>query len=102
MKKLNLSLEELSVESFATTLNLQGVGTVHGRDASEGTDCWSVCGGAFCSWDCHAGTGPYCNTAAVTCEYGPTMNPMDTNCLDATMAGETCNGADTCYDTCPI
>ena len=104
MKKLKLDVDAIAVETFATATSAARQGTVRGLETnvtSFGCCRWSVDGGAYCTYDCGGGTGPHCNTAAVTCEYGPTMNPMDTQCLDATMAGATCNGAETCYNTCP-
>jgi len=97
MKKLKLELDAILVESFSTAPKTRGNGTVRGLDGQ-----WSIDGGAYCSWECgNESHNPYCGTAAVTCEYGPTMNPMDVECMDATMAGTTCNGAETCYNTCP-
>ena len=96
MKKLKLDVDALAVETFATAASAARQGTVRGLDGQ-----WSIDGGAYCTVECDGGSGPYCGTAAVTCEYGPTMNPMDSHCLDATGAGATCNGVETCYNTCP-
>jgi hypothetical protein len=96
MKKLKLDLDEMTVESFSTTPESGGKGTVQGYITN-----WSECGGAYCSLGgCDTTFNPYCDTAAVTCEYGPTMNPLDVECIDATMAGYTCDGGDTCAATC--
>jgi hypothetical protein len=105
MKKLKLDVDAIAVETFATEPRAPQLGTVRGLETNVtefGCCRWSIDGGAYCTYDCGGGTNnPQCSTAAVTCEYGPTMNPLDANCLDATMAGSTCNGAETCYDTCP-
>ncbi|HET7233111.1 MAG TPA: hypothetical protein VFJ16_24085 [Longimicrobium sp.] len=95
MKKLALKLDDLHVETFATTRARRATGTVLGHVITVET-----CGGCVYSID---GAGAYCTydpgctgdppTVRVTCDYGPTMNPLDTACVDATMAGATCDGA---------
>ena len=72
MKKLSLSLEELSVESFMTTRAPAGAGTVRGQDISDTT-----CNQIRC--DCPTGSGATCGD---TC-------------------GETCND-DSCEGTCRL
>jgi hypothetical protein len=95
MKKLKLDLDAMTVESFATMAESRADGTVVGFITA-----FSECGGYFCSTNCPPTYDPHCETGAVTCEYGPTMNPVDSECMNASMAGATCNGADTCWNTC--
>jgi hypothetical protein len=97
MKKLTLDLDAMNVESFTTMPEEGANGTVMGYITA-----WSECGGAYCTFDgCpDFSRTPQCNTAAVTCDYGPTMNPIDAECNANTMAGNTCQGGDTCYNTC--
>ena len=73
MKKLDLSLDELCVESFETTAKeAEEQGTVLGHHHSDST----------------------CNQRLCTCTYGEPAATCDFSC-DAT-----CDGFDTCYRGC--
>ncbi len=63
MKKLNLKLENLAVESFATGENEQAEGTVHARSGE--------CGSSGIGRDCACYVTPVDNTfVEYTCETG--------------------------------
>jgi hypothetical protein len=60
MKKLDLSIDDLSVESFETTKEGEEQGTVHGHHHSDST-CWQ----RFCT--CTNGEGTACDYSCGTC-----------------------------------
>lgn len=106
MRKLRLTLEELRIDSFATEAPGAARGTVRGRDGTEYTICWGLCGGGGGESDCDLSCGPEsegctndprapgCISYAVQCpatQY-PNSTCVDT-CVDAqgyTMCGEVC------------
>lgn len=73
MKKLTLDLEALAVDSFATDIADEKVGTVH----------------AFITLNCSLDTCDNCNTSA--------CNTKDFTCSCPTVIGLTCQ-----YDTCGV
>jgi hypothetical protein len=96
MRKLKLDLEDLAVESFATTAEpRRESGTVFGQQCTCYTQC--TCPGcptcdASCNGTCGGTCGASCNgTCGDTCNC-PTA--------DYTCNGETCN--DSCYGTCQV
>lgn len=87
MEKVRLTLDELQVQSFATTENdAQSRGTVRGHDAPTDAvedTCW-----ASCNWSCGCSDSCECETANCTvddcwftdwgpCTWGGTGNPSD-------------------------
>jgi len=101
MKKLSLKLDDLAVESFSTHEAPTRSGTVRGFETEYMTcagtcvGCvWSEDGGAYCTYDCTGG-----NTIGEHCGPQGTMNPMWSECVTATMAGATCEGA-SCGQAC--
>ena len=98
MKKLQLRLEDLAVESFGTREPLGGVGTVRGYGGGEtGTS-----GGWKCTLNdlsCDFGCDTY---DANTCPSGEScQGSCDGSCIltcELTCAGATCDGA-SCYET---
>lgn len=95
MKKLSLKLDDLQVESFSTADGKNAAGTVQGYVTN-----FSECGGAYCTSNCGDNTeyapDGCSETVGMYCGDQGTMNPFNTNCVDATMAGNTCNGAVSC------
>ena len=93
MKKLNLDLNALAVESFQTSRLSNWEGTVHGQDATEGGD--TKCGGIHtCGDGCGgmtAGGATKCG-GIETCGEGcrPTAGG-DTKCGGIHTCGAGCN-----------
>jgi len=50
MKKLNLDVSELRVESFETDLTSRGIGTVQGHNTAAATECGTVL--TVCQYTC--------------------------------------------------
>lgn len=79
MKKLDLNLDQLAVESFDTGGERLLRGTVRGNDVSDTT----------------------CHQRLCTC---PSMRTCETDCGDYTCGGDTCGGAtcgSSCVNICP-
>lgn len=93
MKKLNLNVNALEVESFPTSLLSNWEGTVHGQDdATEGGD--TKCGGIHtCGEGCRPTAGGDTKCGGIhTCGEG---------CPEITRGGPTkCGGIHTCADGC--
>ncbi|HEX8694799.1 MAG TPA: pinensin family lanthipeptide [Longimicrobium sp.] len=70
MKKLQLNVESLRVESFVTDATTESRGTVHAHSTHSkdsacqtyGTTCWAGCGGISGNETCHS-----CNYAVSEC-----------------------------------
>jgi len=86
--KLTLKLEDLSVDSFDTTVTRKGSGTVYGEQCTCPTAC-SCPGCPTCDASCNGSCDPSC---AATCLY----TCDDVSCL----GGDTCGY--TCDDYCAI
>ncbi len=95
MRKLKLDLEELSVESFATTPNRPAEGgTVFGQQCTCYTQC--TCPGCpTCDASCNGTCG---GTCAGTCDAS--CNGTCGCTAEYTCYGQTCN--DSCYGTCQV
>lgn len=92
MKKLNLDINALEVESFQTSLVSNWEGTVHGRDATAGGD--TKCGGIYtCAEGCQPTAGGDTKCGGIqTCGEG---------CNQPTAGGDTkCGGIQTCGAGC--
>ncbi|HEX6041295.1 hypothetical protein [Longimicrobium sp.] len=93
MRKLNLSLDDLAVESFEpVSAPAAARGTVHGNDLTEEASCNFTCTPTDC------GTCVACNTVEYTCggcDPRPTL--YDPTCGEYTCFGDTCPPAKTCY-----
>ena len=93
-KKLALELDQLVVESFATSSALRPRGTVRGHDVSDTTCNQIICDcptGGTCDTDCGQGTcGAECGSGRPSCAY-------TCLCTD-TCPGNTC--AYSCEGTC--
>jgi hypothetical protein len=89
MEKLKLQLDNLSVESFDTTCEAKGHGTVRGEQATNTCPGCPTCA-ATCAYTCDDATCPQCPTCAASC--------------NGTCAGATCfdSCGRTCWDTCGI
>ena len=80
MRKLRLTLEELSVESFSTAVRPGRQGTVGGHDLSDTTCQQKFCTcdtvqGPTCEGTCHASCGGSCDGSCNGCvSYGGTCN----------------------------
>lgn len=80
MRKVKLNLDNLRVDTFATTADgASPGGTVHGRDGTEMTVCVGLCGG-------------YGQTEVASCAC-----PTDDNCVYPTAAYHSCEPGQT-YD----
>ena len=61
MRKIKLSLETLSVQSFSTSMTDAGHGTVVAHDPTNGRNCGSAydaCQTGLCTFDCPATYSP--------------------------------------------
>jgi hypothetical protein len=102
--KLTLKLEDLSVDSFETTLKQKARGTVFGEQCT----CWTYCGqntcpgcptcGASCNGTCDASCNGTCNcpsgdTCAESCYY------TDCGCLPPTCQQSNCGMEVCCWIT---
>lgn len=72
MEKMRLSMDELQVQSFATTGTGEAErGTVHGHDNTDPAACptadpaWETCWASCDGWDCGSG-----NTCDNSCNCG--------------------------------
>lgn len=89
MKKIKLDLDALSVDSFATSTETEGRGTVqaHRPPWTEGIECESIewCEPGTGYSDCDCGTNPTnCGTCATNCG----------TCYDATCGNTYCGTCD--------
>lgn len=99
MKKLALVLDDLRVESFDTTTEVEPRGTVHGHSGGDFSVCycsvwWEDCVTpvyASCHHTCHGK-----NTCAHTCDYFEWT--CDNSCYNGTCYDASCYG--TCQDSC--
>jgi hypothetical protein len=97
MKKLNLGLEDLAVESFDTTpVFRRSMGTVRGH-MPGGTvalvgNSMETCEGGTCG-----GSGYY--TCEITC-HACVGGETDGTCVGTTCFGESCGGAGSCSQGC--
>ena len=76
MKKLKLQLDDLSVESFATAQDKDGLGTVDGYNSCQtcqDIDCTAACTGGSCG-----GTGTGGGSGITAC--GPTESDANFGC----------------------
>ena len=89
MEKLKLQLDNLTVESFDTTCEVKGSGTVRGEQATNTCPGCPTCA-ATCAYTCDDATCPNCPTCAVSC--------------NGTCQGQTCwdSCGRTCWDTCGL
>jgi hypothetical protein len=84
MKRIELHLDDLCVESFATTSGAAAHrGTVHGADASDTT-----CVQRFCGCETY---GPECETSQCDTEW---------DCTVQVTCGDSCSFY--CSQTCPL
>jgi hypothetical protein len=91
MKKLSLSVETLTVESFTTDAAGGPRGTVEGRSGTTYAD--ESCNGT-CNGTCYPAS---CMSCAITCDQ--TCGTCGGTCAAYTCGGNTCQG--TCdYATC--
>jgi hypothetical protein len=75
MRKLNLDVSRLEVQSFTTDAGPRAAGTVEGYDDQRGTG----------------------RTRQASCPGFP-CDTVDLTCPDT--CGRSCDGGDTCFDTC--
>ncbi|HEU4881023.1 MAG TPA: pinensin family lanthipeptide [Longimicrobium sp.] len=99
--KLTLKLDDLSVDSFETTIKQKARGTVFGEQCT----CWTYCGqntcpgcptcDASCNGTCVASCNGTCNCPSgnATCAYS--CNYTDCDCLPPTCQQTNC-GMDVC------
>ena len=89
MKKLRLHLEDLSIDSFATTYVKREKGTVYGEQCTCPTACTcpgcptcdASCGGASCAATCAASCYGTCDASCNgTCDYTCGGNTCDPTC----------------------
>lgn len=104
MKKMKLDLDQLSVETFATTSGEDDEGTVVGnqvRPPRTLRTCWDTCGTCICQLTgrrtcdtcyrtCDQTCGPTCE---LTCQFTCPRTCMETCELS-------CRTCDTCFVTC--
>ena len=95
MRKLRLTLEDLSVESFSTAVRPAREGTVGGHDLSD-----STCHQKLCTCDTMAG-----HTCEGTCDAscnGTCVASCDGTCDGCVSVGGTCGGYTcvSCEGTC--
>lgn len=110
MSKLRLDLDQLAVETFDTSPEGPGRGTVLGHNSyvTVGVDCNTACGA--CS-TLQSAYNPCGDTNYGACTYGKEScgGTCDTNCITCASCdgscpqvgcptGSTCNGS--CVDTC--
>ena len=96
MKKLSLSLEDLSVDSFDTTAHaIARRGTVRGADASDTTCAQVICDCRTYGYECPTNDYdcPPGGSGGLTCD--PSCAPL---CSDETCPPNTC--AYSCEGTC--
>ena len=74
MKKLQLNVEALRVESFVADTKPQGRGTVHARNDTNNSACWTY--GTMCWPGCGSGAGDTCDGSCQSC------NQVKSVCLD--------------------
>lgn len=106
MRKLMLDLEELTVETFATTAPDGRGGTVLARGTTEYTDCWGMCQGQtapvlYCTYNEACMNTIACDTSMSVCEGRSCQISCDScngTCAGATCVGVTCGAGETCVD----
>lgn len=105
MRKYRLELNDLEIESFGTTPEVQPrVGTVYGH-ATEFTNCtcdYNACTGAYYTCDAHCGTANSAdvnNTCDLACGGGTGGNSDQTACLNCFTNADTCTMVDGCVQT---
>lgn len=95
MKKFRLQLDDLLIDSFATTPVKSEKGTVFGEQCTCATAC--TCPGCpTCDASCNGTCAASCNG---TCDAGCGGETYDWSC-GGTCEGS-CGGGDTCDYTCP-
>ena len=88
MQKLRLTVDDLTVESFATGRNMRQVGTVAGHsDPQTNTEAADCTFGVPCPYDVYA------TLDAVTC-----ANPTQASCEGETVMALTCRATGWCCD----
>ncbi|WP_420128325.1 hypothetical protein [Longimicrobium sp.] len=97
MRKLSLKLEDLTVDSFDTTVTHKAKGTVFGEQCTCYTQC--TCPGCptcdhTCAYTCDDQTCPACPTCAASCN-GTCNCPTDNTC------GWTCDYSCACDSNYP-
>ena len=95
--KLKLNLDQLSVDSFDTTVTEKPKGTVFGEQCTCYTNC--TCPGcptcdATCNYTCDDATCPNCPTCYNTCDCP--AGTYDYTCQGCTAYDVTCRGIGTC------
>jgi hypothetical protein len=101
--KLTLKLDDLSVDSFETTIKQKARGTVFGEQCT----CWTYCGqntcpgcptcGASCNGTCDASCNGTCNCPSGNATCGYSCNYTDCDCLPPTCQQTNC-GMDVCCE----
>jgi hypothetical protein len=97
--KLKLNLEQLTVDSFDTTVSEKPRGTVFGEQCTCYTNC--TCPGcptcdATCNYTCDDATCPNCPTCAASCNGTCNCGTYDSCDSWCTMNDATCRGYGTC------
>jgi hypothetical protein len=88
MKKLNLDLDQLVVESFSTAAARRAGGTVRGNDLSDTTCYQRIC-------DCPTGF-----TCLTDCNQYSCAGTCGDSCDNICPSGRSCDNPPTCFDTC--